>query len=82
MNTDSKKTETKQCTIPSVIYWLVVQKWLWKKVVFDNGISGRNYHRYDHRILPHVQGMGDNGENGDVNTAIKWQLKQMFRACI
>ena len=64
-----------------VIYWLTVQKWLWKKVVFDNGIVGKNYHRYDHRILPYVQGMGNNGKYGKIDTAIDRQLKQTNRAC-
>ena len=60
-----------QLAIPRVKHWLLTQKWLWKKIVFDNGILGKNYHRYDHRILPYCQGMGDNGKHGDVNTAIK-----------
>ena len=46
-----------QLNIPRVKHWLLTRKLLWKKVVFDNGIVGRNYHRYDHRILAYCQGM-------------------------
>lgn len=73
--------ENPQLTIPRVKHWLLTRKWLWKKVVFDNGIVGRNYHRYDHRILAYCQGMGDNGKHGDVNTAIKWTIEALNRAC-
>ena len=64
-----------------VMHWLLTQKWLWKKIVFDNGIVGKNYHRYDHRILPYCQVMGDNGKHGDVNTAIKWTIEALNRTC-
>ena len=70
-----------QLTIPRVKHWLLTRKWLWKKVVFDNGIVGKNYHRYDHRIYSYSQGMGNNGESGNVNTAIKWQIEALHRAC-
>ena len=80
MNTDSNKTETEQCTIPSVRRWLVTRTWLWRKVVFDNGIVGRNFHRYDHILLPYCMGMGDNGKDGDKKTAIKWQIDALCRA--
>jgi hypothetical protein len=80
----SKTTEYRsgQQPISSFIYWLIVQKWLWKKVVFDNGIVGRNYHRYDHMILPYSQGMGEDGEDGNVHTAIKWQLFIIFETYV
>jgi len=77
MNTE----QTRQSAIQLVKHWFLTRKWLWKKVVFDNGIVGRNYHRYDHRILPYCQGMGDNGKHGDVNTAIKWTIEALNRAC-
>ena len=70
-----------QCTIPFVKHWLLTQKWLWKKVVFDNGIAGKNYHRYDHRLYPYSYGMGNNGKHGDVNTAIHWCIEGLIRAC-
>jgi len=57
--------------------WLLTRKWLWKKVIFDNGVAGKKYHRYDHRIYNYCQGMGDNGELGDVNTAIKITLDHL-----
>jgi hypothetical protein len=57
--------------------WLLTRKWLWKKVIFDNGVAGKNYHRYDHRIYHSCQGMGNNGEFGDVNTAIKITLEYL-----
>jgi hypothetical protein len=50
--------------------YLITRKWLWKKVVFDNGVAGKNYHRYDHRLFNYTEGMGDNGYLGDVTTAI------------
>jgi len=56
-------------------HWLLSRKWLWKRVVFDNGVGGRRYHRYDHVILSYSQGMGDYGEYGDVCTAIKWSIE-------
>lgn len=59
----------------TIKHWLITRTWLWKKVVFDNGIVGRNYHRYDHRIFSYSQGMGDNGIYGDINKAIKCQLQ-------
>lgn len=77
MNTPQKR----QSTIQLVKHWLLTRKWLWKKVVFDNGIVGRNYHRYDHRIFSYCQGMGNNGKYGDVNTAIKWTIEALNRAC-
>ena len=52
----SEKKGLKALIIQRVRYWLLTRKWLWKKVVFDNGIVGRNYHIYDHRVLPYVQG--------------------------
>lgn len=58
-------------------FWLITRKWMWKKVVFDNGIVGKNYHRYDHRLYPYTWGMGDNGEHGGAQTAIKNQLDAM-----
>jgi hypothetical protein len=57
--------------------WLLTRKWLWKKVIFDNGVAGKNYHRYDHRIFNYCQGMGNNGKLGDVNTAIKITLEYL-----
>jgi hypothetical protein len=57
--------------------WLLSRKWLWKKVIFDNGVIGENYHRYDHRIFNYCQGMGNNGELGDVNTAIEITLEYL-----
>lgn len=75
MNTPKKN----QSVIQLFDKWLLSQKWLWKKVVFDNGNCGSNYHRYDHRILSYCQGMGDNSENGDVNTAIKWSIESFNR---
>ena len=57
--------------------WLIKQPFLWKKIIFDNGISGKNYHRYDHRIFNYSIGTGNNGRNGDVLTAIIWQLNLM-----
>ena len=57
--------------------WLLTRKWLWKKVIFDNGVVGKNYHRYDHLIYHYSQGMGNNGEYGDVNTAIKITLNYL-----
>ena len=56
--------------------WLITRKWLWRKIVFNNGIVGTNYHRYDHIIFSYCQGMGDNGEFGNVETAIEIQLQQ------
>lgn len=50
--------------------WLITRKWLWKKVVFDNGVCGERYHRYDHRILSYAEGMGDDGKSGDVDKVI------------
>lgn len=76
----NKNKETEQCDLHGVKHWLLTRKWLWKKVVFDNGIVGTNYHRYDHRILSYCQGMGDNGKHGDVNTAIKWTIEALNRA--
>ena len=73
--------QTPQLTIPRVKHWLLTRKWLWKKIVFDNGIVGKNYHRYDHRILSYCQSMGDNGKHGDVNTAIKRTIEALNRAC-
>lgn len=67
--------------IGCVKHWLLTRKFLWEKVVFDNGIVGKNYHRYDHRIYDYCFGMGENGKYGDVNTAIKWQLEALARAC-
>lgn len=55
-------------------YWLISQKWLWKLIIFDNGVVGNQYHRYDHRIFSYSQGMGNNGEYGDINKAIELQL--------
>tara|TARA_R110000851_G_scaffold329247_2_gene500960 strand:- start:4658 stop:4849 length:192 start_codon:yes stop_codon:yes gene_type:complete len=55
--------------------WLITRKWLWIKVVLNNGVVGTNYHRYDHIIFPYVQGMGDDGAFGNVETAIKNQLE-------
>ena len=57
--------------------WLLSRKWLWKKVIFDNGVVGENYHRYDHRIFNYCQGMGNNGKLGDVNTAIEITLEYL-----
>ena len=57
--------------------WLLSRKWLWKKVIFDNGVAGKNYYRYDHRIFNYCQGMGNNGELGDVNTAIEITLEYL-----
>lgn len=51
--------------------WLITRTWLWKKVVFDNGVCGKNFVRYDHRILSYCEGMGDNGADGSVSDAIK-----------
>lgn len=77
----TKLSKLKQWVLYSVKYWLITRKFLWKKVVFDNGIAGTYYTRYDHRILPYAQGMGHRGKNGDVNTAISWQLEMFERAC-
>lgn len=57
--------------------WLLTRKWLWKKVIFDNGVAGNNYHRYDHILFHYCQGMGNNGILGDVNTAIKLTLEYL-----
>ena len=58
-------------------YWLITRKFLWKKVVFDNGILGAFYTRYDHIVLPYSYGMGNNSKNGDINTVIDWQLYKL-----
>ena len=76
------KQKSKSLRLSVVRYWLITRKWLWKKVVFDNGVSGKNYHRYDHRIFPYAEGMGDNGEYGDVSTAIARKIDALKRACI
>lgn len=70
----STNNRLKSLIIQRVRCWLLTRKWLWKKVLFDNGIVGRNYTRYDHRIFPYVQGMGENGKYGGVNEAIKQQI--------
>ena len=54
------------------------RKWLWKKVVFDNGVAGKKYHRYDHRLFPYRQDMGDNGEDGDINKAIGLMVEALI----
>lgn len=78
----SENHRPKALIIQRVRHWLLTRKWLWKKVVFDNGIAGRNYTRYDHRIFPYVQGMGENGKYGGVNEAIKQQISNNNkRAC-
>lgn len=78
----STNNRLKALIIQRVRHWLLTRKWLWKKVVFDNGIVGRNYTRYDHRILPYVQGMGENGKYGGLNEAIKQQISTLQkRAC-
>ncbi len=59
--------------------WLIEQPWLWKKVVFNNGVVGSNYHRYDHRILPYSEGMGDRGIYGGISEAIKHCLDSLSR---
>ncbi len=51
--------------------WLLTRKWLWKKVVFDNGVVGKNYHRYDHLILPYSEAMGDDGKYGGIKEVIE-----------
>ncbi|MBK5202159.1 MAG: hypothetical protein JJE45_00355 [Prolixibacteraceae bacterium] len=51
--------------------WLLSRKWLWKRVVFDNGIVGNNYVRYDHRLLSYCEGMGMNGVWGTKEDAIR-----------
>ena len=68
-------------SIPRVRRWLLTRRCLWRKVVFDNGVVGRNYHRYNHILYPYVQGMGDNGKDGGVDTAISRQLGNLIRAC-
>jgi hypothetical protein len=76
------KQQSKSFRLSPVRYWLITRKWLWKKVVFDNGVVGKNYHRYDHRIFPYTEGMGDNGKDGDVSTAIERKIDTLKRACI
>ncbi len=70
----------KQWILSIVICWLISRKFLWRKIVFDNGIIGKNYNRYDHRILSYSIGMGNNGKYGDINTVITWGKHQT--ACI
>ncbi len=67
--------------ISSFKYWAITRKWLWQRVVFDNGVVGRNYHRYDHILYSYCQGMGDNGEYGGINTVIKLQVESSMRNC-
>ena len=76
----TKLSKLKQWVLYSVKYWLITRKFLWKKVVFDNGIAGTYYTRYDHRIYPYSHGMGHRGKNGDVNTVIDWQVYELQRA--
>ena len=73
--------EFKPLRLSFVRHWLITRKWLWKKVVFDNGVLGKNYHRYDHRIFTYAEGMGDNGKYGDVSTAIIRKIDALKRAC-
>lgn len=77
----TKLNKLKKWFLYSVKYWLIKRKFLWKKVVFNNGIAGNYYTRYDHIILPYTQGMGHKGKKGDVNTAISWQLEMFKRDC-
>lgn len=66
--------------VSAIRIWLVKRPWLWKKVVFDNGVVGKNYHRYDHRIFEgYVHGMGDNGYLGNVHTAIEHRLRFLIK---
>lgn len=81
MEENNNNPQAKQCNLHIVKHWLLSRTWLWKRVVFDNGVAGTNYHRYDHRIFNYCYGMGDNGKYGDVNTAIKWKLEALARAC-
>ena len=73
----TKLSKLKQWVLYNVKYWLITRKFLWKKVVFDNGMAGTYYTRYDHRIYPYSHGMGNRGKNGDVNTVIDWQVYQL-----
>lgn len=63
--------------ISNIKRWLVTRRWLWKKVVFDNSLVGKNYHRYDHRIYSYSHGMGNFGKKGGKNEAIFIQLNQL-----
>ena len=51
--------------------FFLTKKLFWKKIVFDNGICGKNYHRYDNLFLPYSEGMGDNGKYGNVDDVVK-----------
>lgn len=73
----SSNNKSKSLIIQRIRHWLLTRKWLWKKVVFDNGIVGKNYTRYDHRVLPYTQGMGENGRYGGLNEAIEKQVTLM-----
>lgn len=75
----TKLCELRRWVLYSLKYWLITRKFLWKKVVFDNGELGVFYTRYDHRFLPYSHGMGNNSKNGDVNTVIDWQVYKLQR---
>ncbi|MFB9055063.1 hypothetical protein ACFFVB_18425 [Formosa undariae] len=62
-------------TFDKIKIWLIKQKWLWKKMAFDNGIEGSNYCRFDHRLFSYSMGSRNNGGDEDLPSIIEWHVK-------
>lgn len=64
--------------IYNIKYWLITRKYLWRKVVIDNGMLGENYKIYKHIILPYSYSAVGYFDN--LNNIIDWQIYKLQKS--